>query len=107
MSQGVPWRRTTPHPRCARPLPGGEASSVLGLLLGQRARQFWNRLGRGPRRTRRLVGAFLAAVFTVGFVLLAGLNASLLVERVGRIDPVAATEALPVLLVGVFVLTLV
>lgn len=80
---------------------------MLGLLLRQRARLFWNRLARGPRRIRRLIGAALALVFTVGFVVLAGLNAGTLVDRVARIDPVAATDALPVLLMGATVITLV
>jgi Putative ATP-binding cassette len=80
---------------------------MLGLLLRQRVRLFWNRLGRGPRRTRRVLGAVLATVFTVGFVVLAGLNAGLLIERVARTDPLAAAEGLPVLLIGVFALTLV
>jgi ABC-2 type transport system permease protein len=80
---------------------------VLGLLLRQRVRLFWNRVARGPRRTRRLLGAFLATVFTIGFVILAGFNASLLVQRVARTDPEAATQALPLLLIGVFALTLI
>src|ERR1700716_3454830 len=80
---------------------------MLALLLRQRARLFWNRLAKGPRRIRRLVGAAVAMVFTVGFVVLAGLNAGILVERVARIDPVAATDALPVLLLGVSAITLV
>ncbi|MCA1647634.1 MAG: hypothetical protein LC797_19945 [Chloroflexi bacterium] len=80
---------------------------MLALLLRQRARQLWNRLARGPGRTRRLVGTGLAAVFTIGFVALAGVNAGNLVERVARIDPLAATEALPVLLLGVVAVTLV
>ena len=49
---------------------------MLALLLRQRARLFWNRLAKGPRRIRRLVGAGLTMVFTVGFVVLAGLNAA-------------------------------
>src|SRR6266852_4822246 len=80
---------------------------VLALLLRQRARLLWNRLAKGPRRIRRLVGTGLAPVFTVAFVVLAGLNAGILVDRVARIDPVAATDALPVLLLGVTVITLV
>jgi hypothetical protein len=80
---------------------------MLALLLRQRARLFWNRLAKGPRRIRRLVGAGLTMVFTVGFVVLAGLNAGALVERVARIDPVAAVDALPVLLLGVAAITLV
>jgi ABC-2 type transport system permease protein len=46
-------------------------------------------------------------VFTVAFVIVAGLNAGLLVDRVTRTDALAATEALPVLLVTVTALTLV
>ena len=80
---------------------------MLALLLRQRARLVWNRLAKGPRRVRRLVGAGLALVLTVAFVVLAGLNAGILVERVARIDPVAAIDALPVLLLGVTVITLV
>jgi hypothetical protein len=80
---------------------------MLGLLLRQRVRLFWNRVARGPRRTRRLVGAFLATGFSFGFVLLAGSNASLLIQRVARADVDTATQALPVLLIGVFALTLV
>jgi ABC-2 type transport system permease protein len=80
---------------------------VLALLLKQRARLLWNRVAKGPRRIRRLIGTGLAVAFTVGFVVLAGLNAGILVERVARIDPVAATDALPVLLAGVAAITLV
>ncbi len=80
---------------------------MLALLLRQRARLLWNRLAKGPRRIRRLVGTGLALVFTVAFVVLAGLNAGVLVDRVARIDPVAAADALPVLLLGVSVITLV
>jgi hypothetical protein len=80
---------------------------VLGVLLRQRVRLFWNRLAKGPRRSGRLVGAGLAVVFSVGFVVVAGLNAGLLVDRVSRTDPLAAADALPVLLVGVTALTLV
>jgi ABC-2 type transport system permease protein len=80
---------------------------VLALLLRQRVRLLLNRLARGPRRTRRVLGAFLATVFSIAFVVLAGFNASLLVERVARADPVAAMDALPVLLIGVLALTVV
>src|SRR5579859_5836582 len=80
---------------------------VLALLLRQRARLLWNRLVKGPRRVRRLVGTGVALAFTVGFVILAGLNTGVLVERVARIDPVAADEALAVLLLGVTLITLV
>ena len=78
---------------------------MLALLVRQRVRMFWNRLSRGRGQVRRLVGTGLATVFTVAFVLVAGLNAGALVERVARIDPIAATEALPMLLVGVAMLT--
>jgi ABC-2 type transport system permease protein len=80
---------------------------VLALLLRQRARLLWNRVAKGPHRIRRLVGTGLALAFTVAFVVLAGLNAGVFVDRVARIDPVAATDALPVLLLGVSVITLV
>ncbi len=79
---------------------------MLGLLLRQRVRVFCNRLAAGPRRTRRVLGALLAAGLTIGFVILAGLNASSLVQRLARTDPEAAMQALPLLLIGVFVLML-
>src|SRR5207244_8891965 len=77
-----------------------------GRLLRQRARLAWNRITRGPRRTRRILSTSLLVVFTVGFVVLAGLNAGQLVDRVARADPSAAASAVPVLLVGVAALTL-
>jgi len=80
---------------------------VLGLLLRQRVRMVWNRVWRGPRRGWRAAGAVLATGVGIAFVLLAGLNASQLVQRVARTDPQAATAALPVLLVGVTALTFV
>ncbi len=80
---------------------------MLALLLRQRARLLWNRIVKGPRRIRRIIGTGLALIFTIGFVVLAGLNAGVLVERVARIDPVAATDALPLLLLGVAVITLI
>jgi ABC-2 type transport system permease protein len=80
---------------------------VLGVLLRQRGRLLWNRLSRGPRRGFRVFGSVVTVALTVGFVVLAGLNAGLLVERVDRVDPAAASNALPVLLVGVTALTLV
>lgn len=80
---------------------------MLALLLRQRARLLWNRIAKGPRRIRRIIGTGLGLIFTIGFVVLAGLNAGILVERVARIDPVAATDALPLLLLGVAVITLV
>jgi Putative ATP-binding cassette len=46
-------------------------------------------------------------MLTVGFVILAGLNAGQLADRVARTDPLAAANALPVLLAGVTALTLV
>jgi ABC-2 type transport system permease protein len=80
---------------------------VLALLVRQRARLLWNQLAKGPRRGRRIVAAGLALVFSIGFVILAGLNAGVLLERVARIDRAATVNALPVLLVGVTTLTLV
>ena len=81
--------------------------STFLLLLRQRARLQWNRVTRGPRRTGRILGTTFLVVFTVGFVILAGLNAGQLVDRVARADPAAAANALPVVLVGVTALTLV
>jgi len=80
---------------------------VLGVLLRQRVRSGWNRATRGPHRVRQLSGTSLALVFTFGFVVLAGINAGALLDNVARNDPEAALLGLPVLLVGVAVLTLV
>ena len=54
-----------------------------------------------------MLGATLVVAFTGGFVVLAGVNAGVLVERVARSDPLAATQALPIILVGFSLLTLV
>jgi hypothetical protein len=54
-----------------------------------------------------MLGAAVAFVLTFGFVVLAGLNAGLLVERIAQTDPATALQALPVILVGITVLTLV
>ncbi|HEV7664570.1 MAG TPA: hypothetical protein VGQ62_13610, partial [Chloroflexota bacterium] len=80
---------------------------MLGLLVCQRLRLFWNRLSKGPRGGRRLIGALVGVVFTVAFVAFAGLNAGQLVLRVARTEPQAASQTLPVLLIGVSLLTLV
>jgi hypothetical protein len=77
------------------------------LLLRQRIQLGLNRVTRGPRRIPRLIGASVAFTLTFGFVVLAGLNAGLLVQRIAQTDPRVAVEALPVILVGVTVLTLV
>jgi Putative ATP-binding cassette len=80
---------------------------MIRVLLAQRMRQAWNRATRGPRRVRKIGGSLFAVVFTSGFVILAGLNAGQVIDRVARIDESAAVQGLPVLLVGVTVLTLV
>jgi hypothetical protein len=80
---------------------------MIRILLAQRLRQAWNRATRGPRRLRKIASSVFAVLFTSGFVLLAGLNAGQVIDRVARIDQSAAVQALPVLLVGVTVLTLV
>ncbi len=80
---------------------------MIRLLLRQRLQLGMNRVLRGPRRVPRLIGATIAFALTFGFVVLAGLNAGLLVERVAQTDPQVAVRALPVILVGVTVLTLV
>ncbi|HEY1298266.1 MAG TPA: hypothetical protein VGJ60_34735 [Chloroflexota bacterium] len=79
----------------------------MRVLLLQRVRLGWNRVSRGPQRVRKLLGATIAFVLTFGFVVLAGINTGLLVERIQRQDPRVAAEALPVILVGITVLTLV
>jgi hypothetical protein len=80
---------------------------VIRVLLRQRAQQAWNRATRGPQRVRNMLGATFAFALTFGFVVLAGINAGLLVERIARNDPQLALQALPVILLGVAVLTLV
>jgi hypothetical protein len=80
---------------------------MLALLLRQRARVFWNQKAKGPRRTSRLVGSAFVLAFTACFVVVAGVNAGALVEQVARVDPLAAAAALPVLLLGVAVITLI
>jgi ABC-2 type transport system permease protein len=80
---------------------------TLLLLVRQRGRLLWNRVTRGPRRGRRIAGTLFAVVFTVGFVSLAGLNAGQLLDRVAQSDPLAAANALPVLLAGAILLTMV
>src|SRR5579872_185802 len=84
-----------------------DALPLLGLLVRQRGRLLWNRVTRGPRRVRTIVGTVFTSVLTFGFVILAGLNAGQLVQRVAVQDPSAAVQSLPALLVGVTVLTLV
>src|SRR5579871_5892262 len=79
----------------------------MRLLLRQRVQLGLNRVLRGPRRVTRLIGASVAFALTFGFVVLAGLNAGQLVERIAQTDPQVAVDALPVILVGVTVLTLV
>jgi hypothetical protein len=80
---------------------------VLGVLLRQRVRSAWNRATRGPHRLRQSTGTVVTFVFTFGFVIVAGINAGSLLNGVSRTDPAAAVQGLPVLLVGVTVLTLV
>src|SRR5947207_1020081 len=81
---------------------------MLWLLVGLRMRLAWNRLWRGGgRRELRVLGALLAGAFGVGFVVLAGLNTSILVQRLARIDPEAPNGVLPALLVGGAALSLV
>jgi hypothetical protein len=76
-------------------------------LLRLRVRLGWNRATRGPRRVWNMLGAVATGVFTILFVLLAGLNAGALLEGVARTDRAVAVRGLPVLLVGVVALTLV
>jgi hypothetical protein len=80
---------------------------VIGVLVRQRGQVAWNRAARGPQRVRRTIGATVAFVLTFGFVVLAGFNAGLIVERIAQTDPQTAVLMLPMILVGVTVLTLV
>jgi hypothetical protein len=70
-------------------------------------RVVWNRFARAPRRWTRVLGGLAALVFGLGFVAAAGFNASLLIDRLGRIDPAAPMAVLPALLVGGVVLSVV
>jgi hypothetical protein len=83
------------------------SASILVVLLRQRGQLLWNRVTRGPGSFQRKIGATFVVVFTIGFIILAGLNAGLLVDRVARSDPVAAVRLVPVLLAVVSALTLV
>jgi Putative ATP-binding cassette len=80
---------------------------MIRVLVALRVRMAWNRITRGPRRFRQMLGAAVTLVFSVGFVLLAGLNAGTLLNGVARTDRSAAINGLPVLLAGVAVLTFV
>jgi hypothetical protein len=80
---------------------------MLWLLVRQRLRESWNRLVRGRHGGRRLLGAVAGIVFSVGFVLLAGNNAGLLIDRLAVSNAGVAASALAVLLVGVVGLTVV
>jgi hypothetical protein len=79
----------------------------MRLLLRQRFQLGLNRVLRGPHRVPRLLGTTIAFALTFGFVVLAGLNAGLLIQRIAETDAQVAVQALPVILVGVTVLTLV
>jgi putative ABC exporter len=80
---------------------------MIQVLVALRVRMAWNRVTRGPRRVRQMLGAAVTLVFSVGFVVLAGLNAGALLNGVARTDRAAAMDGLPVLLVGVALLTFV
>ena len=80
---------------------------MFRVLLWERLRAARNRATRGPRRIRKMLGTTFTVALTAGFVVLAGLNAGQVVNRVAQIDRTVAVQALPVLLVGVSVLTLV
>jgi hypothetical protein len=80
---------------------------MLRILLWARLRVFWNRYARAPRRTPRVLGGLAAVLFGAGFVVVAGLNASLLIDRLARVDPLAPPAVLPALLLGGMVLSLV
>lgn len=83
-----------------------ESLQVLGLLLRQRGRLAWNRVRRGPRPVRRIVGLVLTLVLIATFVGVAGLNTGFVVERLARTDRVAALQVLPIILAAGVLLTL-
>jgi len=92
---------------------GGMATAISGRIA--KAGHTVEVVSRDPDKARALAdklaaGAttgFLVIPLAIGFVVLAGLNAGLLLDRIVSTDPLAATETLPVLLIGVFALTLV
>lgn len=79
---------------------------MIGVLVRLRLRLAWNRVTRGPHRTRQMLSAAFTVVFSVGFVVLAGLNTASLLNGVARTDRAAAILGIPMLLLGVTVLTL-
>jgi hypothetical protein len=83
------------------------SGATLRLLIGLRVRLAWNRIVRARRRPLRLLGVAALALFGFGFLAVVGLNTSLLVERVARVDASAARGILPVLLLGMTLLALV
>ena len=97
------WRRA----RSGR-VPARQARAhLLRLLIGVRARQAWNRVVRGKRRSLRVLGTVVGTSFGIAFMAIVGLNTSLVVDRVARVDADAAREALPALLIGTTLLALV
>ena len=56
---------------------------MLGLLLRQRMRLFWNRLAQVRRPVLRLIGACWRRCSASASSCWPGLNAGLLVERIG------------------------
>ena len=82
------------------------SGATLRLLIGLRVRLAWNRIVRARRRPLRLLGVAALVLFGFGFLAVVGLNTSLLVERVARVDASAARGILPVLLLGMTLLAL-
>jgi ABC-2 type transport system permease protein len=80
---------------------------MLRVLLWVRVRVFWNRYARAPRRAPRVLGGLAALIFGTAFVVVAGLNASLLVDRMARIDPSSPQAILPAVLLGGAVLSVI
>jgi len=83
------------------------SATMLRLLIGLRVRLAWNRIARARRRPLRLLGAAVLVIFGLGFLAVVGLNTSVLVERVARVDANAARGILPALLLGMTLLALV
>src|SRR5262245_58029825 len=81
--------------------------ATLGLLIGLRLRLGWNRIAHARRPFIRAFGAIALVLFVIAFLAVVGVNTSVLVDRVARIDAAAARNFMPTLLLGMTVLSLV
>src|SRR6476661_6525399 len=80
---------------------------TLALLIGLRLRLGWNRIAHARRPFARACGAVALALFVLAFLVVVGLNTSVLVDRVARTDAAAARTFMPTLLLGMTLLALV